>query len=79
MKIDIPKKRVSKMKTLIKFLNTVKSLKIVYIITSKYRHHGGTFLQKTSRLQLKFSKASYKLIFPLQTEFIRWVIKFPKV
>ena len=41
--------------------------------------HGGNFLQKISRLQLKLSKVSYKLIFPLQTEFIRWVIKFPKV
>ena len=30
-------------------------------------------------MQLKLSKVSYKSIFPLQTEFIRWVIKFPKV
>ena len=41
--------------------------------------HGGNFLQKISRLQLKLSNVSYKSIFPLQTEFIRWVIKFPKV
>ena len=45
----------------------------------KINIHGGNFLQKISRLQLKLSKVSYKSIFPLQNEFIRWVIKFPKV
>ena len=41
--------------------------------------HGGNFLQKISHLQLKLSKVSYKSMFPFQTVFIRWVIKFPKV
>ena len=36
-----------------------------------YHKHGGNFLQKISRLQLKLSKVSYKSIFQLQTEFIR--------
>ena len=49
----------------------------VFSLTSA--SHGGNFLQQISRLQLKLSKVSYKSIFPLQTEFIRWVIKFPKV